>query len=288
MSTFLREHAGPLLGATTLHAVLLALAIVATLWQVAPKITPPAAIEAYIAASVPIRKAPPAPETVAPAPAPESAAPASAMAPPVPAPVVDPPTLPPPAAIPDHRAELRVQALAEQKKAAAARRHAAEEAATAAAAAKAKTQREAADALAARRADEAKRKTAAAADAARRADVAQRAARETDLDKQLAAEEHRLGAENSGLLARYVSELQARIERAWNRPPTARTGLKCTVFVSQVPGGTVTDVRLGECNGDAAVRQSITSAVYRASPLPAPPDPSLFERNLQLVFSPND
>ena len=31
------------------------------------------------------------------------------------------------------------------------------------------------------------------------------------------------------------------------------------VYVTQVPGGEVTDVRVGECNGDAAVRQSIES-----------------------------
>ena len=140
-------------------------------------------------------------------------------------------------------------------------------------------------------ATEAKRKSDAA-EAKRKAEAqalaAQRAAQESDLAKQLAAEEHRLGAENSGLLARYVSDLEARIERAWNRPPTARIGLKCTVYVTQVPGGTVTNVRLGDCNGDAAVQQSITLAAYRASPLPAPPDPSLFERNLQLVFEPHD
>ena len=121
----------------------------------------------------------------------------------------------------------------------------------------------------------------------REQDAAQRAAREADLVRQLGAEQHRLGAESAGLLGRYVAELQARIERAWNRPPTARAGLRCVVSVTQVPGGTVTDVRIGECNADAAVKQSIVLAVYRASPLPAPPDPSLFERNLTLVFAPD-
>jgi len=36
------------------------------------------------------------------------------------------------------------------------------------------------------------------------------------------------------------------------------------------------------------VRQSIENAVYRASPLPEPPDPALFQRNLTLVFKPNE
>jgi hypothetical protein len=36
------------------------------------------------------------------------------------------------------------------------------------------------------------------------------------------------------------------------------------------------------------VKQSIVSAVLRSSPLPAPSDPSLFERNLVFEFVPED
>jgi hypothetical protein len=36
------------------------------------------------------------------------------------------------------------------------------------------------------------------------------------------------------------------------------------------------------------VRQSIENAVYRASPLPDPPDPALFERKITLRFVPNE
>jgi colicin import membrane protein len=42
------------------------------------------------------------------------------------------------------------------------------------------------------------------------------------------------------------------------------------------------------CNGDDAVKQSIEAAVFRASPLPPPPDPVLFERTLELRFRPYD
>ena len=38
------------------------------------------------------------------------------------------------------------------------------------------------------------------------------------------------------------------------------------LYVTQVPGGEVTQVRIGQCNGDQAVRESIEAAVYRASP----------------------
>jgi colicin import membrane protein len=60
------------------------------------------------------------------------------------------------------------------------------------------------------------------------------------------------------------------------------------VHVTQVPGGAVTDARVGECNGDEAVRESIVRAVFRASPLPAPADPALFERRLTMVFAPDE
>jgi colicin import membrane protein len=60
------------------------------------------------------------------------------------------------------------------------------------------------------------------------------------------------------------------------------------VEVTQVPGGTVTAAHVTQCNGDAAVRQSIENAVYRASPLPDPPDPALFEKNFVFRFRPNE
>jgi colicin import membrane protein len=53
-----------------------------------------------------------------------------------------------------------------------------------------------------------------------------------------------------------------------------------------VPGGAVTGVTIGRCNGDDAVRQSIEVAVRNASPLPEPPDPALFDRNLRFNFKP--
>jgi colicin import membrane protein len=57
--------------------------------------------------------------------------------------------------------------------------------------------------------------------------------------------------------------------------------------VTQIPGGEVIQVSIGACNGDQAVRESIEAAVYRASPLPAPPDPSLFDRSLKILFKPD-
>ena len=125
------------------------------------------------------------------------------------------------------------------------------------------------------------------AEAQRQAELADKSEREADLKRSLAAEQRVNTAATSSALASWRSQITAKITRAWLRPPTARTGLECNLYVTQVPGGEVTQVKVGECNGDQAVRESIEAAVYRASPLPPPPDPALFDRDLKITFKPD-
>lgn len=119
-------------------------------------------------------------------------------------------------------------------------------------------------------------------------DAKQKAEREAELKRSVAEEEQRAAAVEAGLLAQYLAQIQERVKRAWIKPPSARAGLNCVVYVTQVPGGQVVSVRVGECNGDEIVRQSIEEAVHNASPLPNPPDPSLFDRNLRFNFKPDE
>jgi colicin import membrane protein len=122
----------------------------------------------------------------------------------------------------------------------------------------------------------------------RKASEQERSQREADLRAQMEAEEHLDAARSNGALAQYQAMIAARIERAWIRPPSAHPGINCQVHITQVPGGVVTGVQVGNCNGDEAVRQSISDAAYRASPLPAPPDPALFDRDVIVTFAPHD
>jgi colicin import membrane protein len=124
-------------------------------------------------------------------------------------------------------------------------------------------------------------------DEKRQAEERDRAEREAELKRSLEREEHANAVRSSGALASWQSQITARIQRAWLRPASARPGIECVLYVTQVPGGEVTNVRIGDCNGDQAVRESIEAAVYRASPLPPPPDPSLFERSLEITFKPD-
>ncbi|HUN72173.1 MAG TPA: cell envelope integrity protein TolA [Steroidobacteraceae bacterium] len=116
--------------------------------------------------------------------------------------------------------------------------------------------------------------------------AAERAARVADLQQSL--QEDQRAAAASGAMASWQSEITSRIQNAWNRPPTAQPGIKCVLNVGLVPGGSVTAVSIGDCNGDDAVRQSIQTAVYNASPLPPPPNGIPFPHELVITFQPTN
>ncbi len=260
---------GPFARSILLHVAVLAALGAAAWWSGRTRPPPQAlAIEAVVVDAATLRSAPPTATAREPAPAAQ---------PSVPAP--EPPSRPPIGSAPPKPGVERAAARAAAEQAAAAERAAAQSAAAAKeAAAKAAAAKEAeAEAAAERRAAE-----QAAAEAKLRA------AREADLQRQLAAEENANRARAAGQGASWAAAIRARIEGAWNRPDSARAGLDCTVVVNQLPGGEVTGVRITACNGDEAVRQSIEAAVYRASPLPEPPDPTLFERTIEVRFRPHD
>jgi len=115
---------------------------------------------------------------------------------------------------------------------------------------------------------------------------AETAERQRQLDAELAAEAQRLEAMNAGELSRYQFAIMQQLQRNWIEPATAIPGIECIVHVRQLPSGEVVGVSIGTCNGDESVQRSIEAAVYKASPLPLPSNPSLFDRNLTITFRP--
>ena len=189
-------------------------------------------------------------------------------------------------------AQARALAQAHAAEAVSLRAQATQRAADAAAAMRAAEARQAEEAKRAAREQQAKRaaqalQQAEAERAAQAKQLADRRAR-ADLKRQLAAEEHLRAVEQGPLADQYRASLMNRIKHAWIKPPSARLGIDCRVVVTQVAGGEVTSAHVTTCNGDAAVRQSIENAVYRASPLPDPPDPALFQRQLVFEFKPDE
>jgi colicin import membrane protein len=275
------------IGSIALHLLFVVMiAIAAMRWRAEPPL-PQLAIEGSVVryedlpaltkAGKPLRE--PATEPM-PAPTPDPA-PAKVE------PAVEPAPKPPPkaaeAAEAAKKERAREAALAESQRAESKRAAAAQAKAEQQQRAEAARKREAA---AAETQQQAKAEQAARAAAER--DSKLQAAREAKLRAALAAEEEGAAIAQSGVIDEYRALLVQTIQRNWIRPATARAGLECTLYVTQATGGTVLDVKLGDCNGDAAVRESVTNAVYRSSPLPAPRDARAFERRLVIVFKPTE
>jgi colicin import membrane protein len=259
-----------------LHAALLgALVYGWLLFRQPPRPAPTLAIEATVvdARTLPgAQRAPPPAEPAAAAPEPQTPAEPEGPPPPTPEELAQ-------------RQQEREKAEAAAREQQAAQERAAQQQAAQQQAAEAK-RLEAQRNAEARAAQERKAKEAALAQQ-RAAAQAEEASEREDLKRSLAAEERARAVRAGPALATWQAQITAKIERAWLRPPTARPGIQCVLNVTQVPGGEVTQVSIGECNGDQAVRESIEAAVYRASPLPPPPDPSLFDRNLRINFKPD-
>ncbi len=93
-------------------------------------------------------------------------------------------------------------------------------------------------------------------------------------------------ARNSAELAAYQSAIAHKIARNWAIPASATEDTECVVRVRQDSGGVVISADIDSCNGDDAVRRSIKAAVMRASPLPEPSDPDLFQAELRITLRP--
>jgi hypothetical protein len=104
------------------------------------------------------------------------------------------------------------------------------------------------------------------------------------------------GTEHARLLGIYTGQIQARVERIWRRPrlpvnenATARPEnadepFRCQVQIVQDMRGYVQEVLLPNCNGTVAWQRSLVIAIQQASPLPAPPSPSVFTPSIGLIF----
>ncbi len=135
-----------------------------------------------------------------------------------------------------------------------------------------------------KRADEAK------ADAAKQQKAkeaeAQRALKEQeDAQRKIAAQ---AAAARKNQMDRYEKAIRDRIKRFIVLPPNLQGNPEAEFEVIQLPGGEVLGAKLKRSSGNAAYDSAVERAILKAQPLPAPPDPSLFTRELNLVFRPQE
>lgn len=131
--------------------------------------------------------------------------------------------------------------------------------------------------------EDAKRKAAEAAENKRKAEEKARA---EALAAQLAAEENaRMAAIRASAQQAWVRALAEAIRRNWLRPPGAEN-FTCKLNVKLLPNGQVVSARIISSCGSPILDDSVIKAVYKASPLPLPTEPSAFVPDLNLTFKP--
>ena len=87
--------------------------------------------------------------------------------------------------------------------------------------------------------------------------------------------------------------IQMAVQQVWNRPPSARNGMRAILQISMLPTGELLDARITESSGDPAFDRSAENAVYGAAPftelqsLPINVFNANF-RTLSLIFQPED
>ncbi|MCK4710778.1 MAG: TonB C-terminal domain-containing protein, partial [Gammaproteobacteria bacterium] len=106
--------------------------------------------------------------------------------------------------------------------------------------------------------------------------------------KRLAEEERQRYLNSSRmkkLRSQYVRLIERHVEKKWIKPASTSKDMFCEVIITQNRAGTVLSVKTEKCKGDKAFQQSVERAVLRASPLPDPPSPDVFDRTVLFTFS---
>lgn len=88
------------------------------------------------------------------------------------------------------------------------------------------------------------------------------------------------------LIAQYQDAIRSKIQSRWRKPLNEQPDAWCRVYVLQTPGGYVENVVVEQCTGDEAFRRSVEEAVWKSDPLPQPPLPELFDREIRFKFIP--
>lgn len=134
-----------------------------------------------------------------------------------------------------------------------------------------------------------KQKEVAAALAKRQA-----ALQKTLMQQQLASEQKQLAAEQAkqmqGIVDRYRAQILNAIGQYWLVPSDANKNLSAIYLIHLAPGGVVISVNLLKSSGNSALDQSARVAIFKASPLPVPKNPTIFDnfRELRLTVSPKE
>jgi colicin import membrane protein len=138
-----------------------------------------------------------------------------------------------------------------------------------------------------------KKKTEEAARAATAKRQAEELAR---VEKAMQDEAARLESERAALaqaeaarldrIGEWAHALVRHVQANYRKPPSAPDDFACQVRLQLLPDGTVTNAKIVRSCGNVLLDRAVEDAVYRSSPMPRPADPSVFDRDLTINFTP--
>jgi len=120
----------------------------------------------------------------------------------------------------------------------------------------------------------------------RLAQEAKLAQEKADMAAKLAKEQT---SAQQGLIDKYRMLINNQVKRNIVEPPNLQGNPQVEFDVVLIPGGEVLTVKLRRSSGVPAYDAAVERAILKASPLPLPPDPTLFQqfRELNLKIRPN-
>ena len=127
---------------------------------------------------------------------------------------------------------------------------------------------------------------------------AERLRQEEEIERQRQAEEVAVIAAEAArtefeLVQSATALIQQALQQVWNRPPSARNGMRAILRIRMLPTGELLEASITQSSGDSAFDRSAENAVYSASPfaelqnLPINVFNTNF-RTLTLIFEPED
>jgi colicin import membrane protein len=236
--------------AVLMHALLALALVVGVRWQTRPV---PVVAEIWVAAPEPVAAAPEVPAAIEPPPPPRKAAPA-------PEPEVAPPPKP----------DIKLKAPLPKKP-------------------KVETKVEKApappsfDDLLAREESQLDRRKLEQ-DKLRRAEEEARLLAQAQADQ----EAQKRAAAQGRARADYQSKLRGKIRGNLVQPPNLKGNPVVQFTVAQLPSGEIIDVRLKRASSNQLYDAAVERAILKSSPLPKPDDASVFSRELDLTFCPDE
>ncbi len=101
-----------------------------------------------------------------------------------------------------------------------------------------------------------------------------------------AAEAEQRASANKRGAADYANKIRIRVRSFITLPPSIQGNPEAVFEVNQLPTREILSVKLKRSSGNPALDEAIERAIRKSSPLPAPDDPSLFQRDLLIKYRP--